>query len=238
LAWAKRPGPAGQPAPPAQKRSADQPRRVVRHGLQAFAASNVAQWLENSPALRHHSRMSIFLVRHGEAALGWTESNDPGLSERGRQQAADTARRLQDQLPPGSLLLSSPMQRARETAAPLAAALGAEPAIVEPFREIPTPVAITERQTWLNRIARQTWSEQHTMVQDWRRALLAAMREIREPTVVFTHFMVLNAIVGALREDARVVSFLPDNASVTTLRGFGDELQLVELGRQFQTRVN
>jgi probable phosphoglycerate mutase len=182
--------------------------------------------------------MSIFLVRHGEAALGWTESNDPGLSERGRQQAADTARRLQDQLPPGSLLLSSPMQRARETAAPLAAALGAEPAIVEPFREIPTPVAMAERQNWLNRIARQTWDEQHTMVQDWRMALLAALRQIREPAVVFTHFMVLNAIVGALREDDRVVTFLPDNASVTRLGGFGDELQLVELGQQFRTRVN
>jgi len=182
--------------------------------------------------------MNIFLVRHGEAAARWHESDDPGLSELGRQQAAEAARQLLDQIPPASRLLSSPMQRARETAAPLASALGAEPTIVEPFREIPTPVAITERQTWLNRIARQTWSEQHTMVQDWRRALLAALREIREPTVVFTHFMVLNVIVGALQADNRVVSFLPDNASITTLRGFGDDLQLAELGRQFRTKVN
>jgi probable phosphoglycerate mutase len=168
--------------------------------------------------------MNIFLVRHGEAAARWNESDDPGLSELGRQQAVDAARHLVGQIPPDSRLLSSPMQRARETAAPLAAALGAEPAIVEPFREIPTPVAIAERQTWLNRIARQTWSEQHAMVRDWRQELLAALREIREPTVVFTHFMVLNAIVGALRTDDRVVNFLPDNASVTTLRGFGDDL--------------
>jgi probable phosphoglycerate mutase len=182
--------------------------------------------------------MNIFLVRHGEAAARWNESDDPGLSELGRQQAVDAARHLVGQIPPDSRLLSSPMQRARETAAPLAAALGAEPAIVEPFREIPTPVAIAERQTWLNRIARQTWSEQHAMVRDWRQELLAALREIREPTVVFTHFMVLNAIVGALRTDDRVVNFLPDNASVTTLRGFGDDLQLAELGRQFRTRVN
>ncbi len=182
--------------------------------------------------------MSIFLVRHGEATVGWTESNDPGLSKRGRIQANDAARQLADRLSPEIRLLSSPLRRARETAAPLAAALGAEPAIVEPFREIPTPVAMAERQDWLNRIARQTWSEQHTMVQEWHRALLAALREIREPTVVFTHFMVLNAIVGALQADDRVVTFLPDNASVTTLGGFGDELQLVELGREFRTKVN
>jgi broad specificity phosphatase PhoE len=194
--------------------------------------------LENPRVLRHYPHMNIFLVRHGEAAARWHESDDPGLSELGRKQAAEAARQLLDQIPPASRLLSSPMQRARETAAPLASALGAEPTIVEPFREIPTPVAITERQTWLNRIARQTWSEQHTMVQDWRRALLAALREIREPTVVFTHFMVLNVIVGALQADNRVVSFLPDNASITTLRGFGDDLQLAELGRQFRTKVN
>jgi broad specificity phosphatase PhoE len=76
------------------------------------------------------------------------------------------------------------------------------------------------------------------MVQDWRRALLAALRDIDQPTVVFTHFMVLNVIVGALRDDERVVTFLPDNASVTILSGFGDELQVAELGRQFRTRVN
>jgi broad specificity phosphatase PhoE len=204
----------------------------------AGRAADAKDQLENFLALRHHPRMDIFLVRHGEAAARWHESDDPGLSELGRQQAAAAARQLLERIPPVIRLLSSPMLRARETAAPLAAALGNEPAIVEPFREIPTPVAIDERQTWLNRIARQTWSEQHAMVRDWREALLTALRGIREPTVVFTHFMVLNVIVGALQADDRVVTFLPDNASVTTLSGFGDDLQLAELGRQFRTRVN
>lgn len=76
------------------------------------------------------------------------------------------------------------------------------------------------------------------MVREWRGALLAQLQQIREPTVVFTHFMVLNAVVSALTDEDKVVCFLPDNASVTTLRWVGDELQLVELGRQFRTRVN
>ncbi len=182
--------------------------------------------------------MSIYLVRHGQAAAHWHVAEDPGLSELGRQQAEDTAGQLSRRIAPGTRLVSSPMQRARETAAPLATALDSEVAIVDPFREIPTPVSMAERQTWLNRIARQTWPEQPALVQDWHAALLEQLRRIREPTVVFTHFMVLNAVVGALQADDRVVCFLPDNASVTELRGYGDDLQLVSLGRQFRTRVN
>lgn len=182
--------------------------------------------------------MNIYLVRHGEAEAGWTESDDPGLSERGHEQAAATASELLRRLEPDTRLLSSPLRRARETALPLAEALGSNPTIVERFCEIPTPVERADRQTWLNRIARQTWAEQAAMVRDWRCGLLAELRNIDRPTVVFTHFMVLNAVVSALQQDDRVVCFLPDNASVTTLRGFGEDLQLLKLGRQFRTRVN
>jgi len=37
------------------------------------------------------SAISIYLVRHGEAAASWGESSDPGLSELGWQQAEDAA---------------------------------------------------------------------------------------------------------------------------------------------------
>jgi len=181
--------------------------------------------------------VSIYLVRHGEASAHWDEADDPGLSQLGQRQAADTARRLMGKVDPEIRLVSSPMQRARETAQPLAEGLAAEVAIAEPFREIPTPVERGDRQTWLNAIARQRWGEQEAMVRNWRSALLGRLREVREPTVVFTHFMVLNAIVSELTGDDRVVCFLPDNASVTTVRWVGDDLKLVELGRQFKTRV-
>lgn len=181
---------------------------------------------------------NIYLVRHGEAAAHWDQADDPGLSELGRQQADDTARLLLERIEPRIRLVSSPLQRARETARPLAEALNAQVAIAKPFREIPTPVERGDRQTWLNAIARQRWDEQDTVVRDWRRSLLARLKQISEPTVVFTHFMVLNAIVSELTANDRVVCFLPDNASVTTLRWASDDLQLLELGRQFRTRVN
>ena len=82
------------------------------------------------------------------------------------------------------------------------------------------------------------WSEQEEMVRTWHQALLQELRQIRQPAVVFTHFMVLNAIVGALTGDDRVVCFLPDNASVTTVQWAEQTLQLVELGQQLKTVVH
>jgi probable phosphoglycerate mutase len=182
-------------------------------------------------------QMKIYLVRHGQAAAHWQEADNPGLSELGHRQAATTARQLLGSVDASVRLISSPMVRARETAQPLAKSLGAEVSIVEAFREIPTPVPMPERQNWLTRIARQTWNEQPEMVQEWHQALLRELRQIRQPTVVFTHFMVLNAIVGALTGEDRVVSFLPDNASVTTVQWAGQTLELLQLGQQLKTEI-
>ena len=142
--------------------------------------------------------MKIYLVRHGEAAASWRESDDPGLSTLGHQQAAATAQRLAEHVDSDICLISSPLQRARETAQPLAMKLDTDMTIIDDFREIPTPVVRAERQSWLNDIARQSWDEQHKMVREWHRALLQQLTLIQQPTVVFTHFMVLNVIVGKL----------------------------------------
>ncbi len=182
--------------------------------------------------------MKIYLVRHGQAAASWQDADDPGLSVLGHQQAEVTAKRLAGQLDSGVRLLSSPLLRTRETALPLAEIWGVEVAVVEAFREIPAPVPPAERQTWLKSIARQPWSNQHPMVRVWHRTLLSELRLIRQPTVIFTHFMVLNAIVGALTAVDKVVCFLPDNASVTILKRDDESLQVVELGQQFKTIVH
>jgi len=182
--------------------------------------------------------MKIYLIRHGQAEHSWQEADNPGLSERGHQQAAATARQLALIIEPEVQLISSPMVRARETAQPLAASLGTTVSIIEEFREIPTPVPLAERQGWLKSIARHAWSEQEEMVRAWHQGLLQELRLIRQPAVVFTHFMVLNAIVGALTGDDRVVCYLPDNASVTTVQWTEQTLQLVELGQQLKTVVH
>lgn len=79
--------------------------------------------------------MQLILVRHAlPERVDGTGGGvaDPVLTELGERQAA----RLVDGVGAGvAALYSSPMARARATAAPLAAALGVEPAVVEDLRE-------------------------------------------------------------------------------------------------------
>jgi broad specificity phosphatase PhoE len=182
--------------------------------------------------------MNIFLVRHGEAAASWGESPDPGLSELGWHQARETALQLRPQVNHDTLLLSSPLLRARQTADPLAGLLGREVQEAEVFREVPAPVPLAQRQGWLRQFMQQTWDGQGNELVAWRAAALAQLSMLEQPAVVFTHFLVINALVGHALNDARIVCFWPANGSVTRLRLIDSTLELMELGRQMESIVN
>tara|TARA_R110000823_G_scaffold295738_3_gene415609 strand:+ start:63825 stop:64373 length:549 start_codon:yes stop_codon:yes gene_type:complete len=182
--------------------------------------------------------MDIFLVRHGEAAAGWGESPDPGLSELGRQQAQAVARQLAPTLPAGTRLFSSPLLRARETAMPLCSALGERAQVAEAYREIPSPVALADRQAWLRQFMRESWEQQDKMLQDWRETALTHLQKLDRPAVVFTHFLVINAVVGHLTGRTETLCFWPDNGSITHLRLLDERLSLQATGAELSTRVN
>jgi broad specificity phosphatase PhoE len=183
--------------------------------------------------------VDIFLVRHGEAAASWGQARDPGLSELGWQQALQTATELAPLLPAQVQLISSPLQRARDTAAPLCEILGTSELIIDDaFSEIPSPVPLPQRQDWLREYMRQEWHTQPETLRNWRSSMMGKLRELEAPSVIFTHFLVLNTIVGVLKQRADTLCFWPDNASVTHLRANGDGLELVQLGRELSTVVN
>jgi probable phosphoglycerate mutase len=83
--------------------------------------------------------MKFLFVRHGQPE--WFRDNkavdDPGLTVTGRAQAQRLARRLS--LEHVDELLVSPLPRARETAQPLAEAIGVEPVICDWLAEIASP---------------------------------------------------------------------------------------------------
>ena len=182
--------------------------------------------------------MDIFLVRHGEAAASWSQSSDPGLSELGREQARAAAVQLQPIVADDTQLISSPLARAQETAEPLAAILEQPVAIDKVYSEIPSPVPLEQRQTWLRQFMQQRWDEQSADLHAWRAGAYRSLAAQQRPVVVFTHFLVINAVVGQILGRPETLHFYPDNGSVTQLRLADTELELVELGRELQTLVN
>ena len=181
----------------------------------------------------------IYLVRHGEAAASWGQSADPGLSALGREQAERACGYLRKALGEARpQLVSSPLLRARETAEPLARQLDLDPVIDERFREIPSPVPLAERQDWLRGFMRGRWSEQDETLHGWRSGIMDALEALPDRSVVFSHFLVLNAIVGWQEQRDETLVFWPANASVTELRGGDRSGWQVSLGEQMRSRVN
>ncbi len=182
--------------------------------------------------------MDLYLVRHGEAAASWGQSADPGLSELGRQQAEEAASALLPGLVPEVQLVSSPLARAQETAQPLARHLQAGVDVNSAFAEVPSPVPLEQRQVWLRQFMQQRWADQDAGLLRWRDTAFETLLNVPAPTVVFTHFLVINAVVGRIQGRAETLCFYPDNGSITHLRQSGNTLELVELGREMDTLVN
>ena len=182
--------------------------------------------------------MDIFLVRHGEAAASWGESPDPGLSEQGQQEAEGAAQQLLQHVGDDTLLISSPLQRAKDTAAPLARELGRGVREDATFREVPSPVPLAQRQVWLRQFMQQQWHEQTEDLSAWRRNALHQLLELRQPAVIFTHFLVINAVVGQVLDRPETLCFWPANGSITQLRHTGSSLELIALGQEMETHVN
>jgi broad specificity phosphatase PhoE len=178
----------------------------------------------------------IYFVRHGNAAHGWGEKQDPQLSDLGRKQAAETAQMMK---PMGPMpLLASPLRRTRETAAFFSTIWGLSPQIEPLIAEIPTPSDNSvDRIEWLRATMLERWSNLSQDLQDWRQGVIDALFSLNKDSVLVSHFIAINAAVGEALGDDRVVVFKPGNASVTILETQQDKLTLIKLGNEDQTKI-
>ncbi len=177
----------------------------------------------------------IWLIRHGEAAAGWGDHLDPGLSDLGHKQAEAVSAILEPL--PVKGLISSPMQRCRETSAPTSRRLSLTPVIAPEVSEIVKPEGIEDRVAWLQKIMAGTWTEAGAPYVAWRRQVGDFVDALPEGTVVFSHFVAINALCGLLEDDDRVTVFRPGHCSVTRLERRGGALRVAEYGSEAATRV-
>ncbi len=185
----------------------------------------------------------VFLIRHARPRSAWGEAeDDPGLDDLGWTQArlvADRFARL-DLADRPTRVVSSPLRRCRETAAPTAEALGVAVEIDPVFGEVPTPVSlpVSGRSEWLSRAMQGAWTE---IVGDldydaWRRAAAAAVGRYPR-AAIFSHFVAINGVLSTITGDTRVISHRPDHASVITLRLGGPAIDILDLGVEAATDV-
>ncbi len=169
------------------------------------------------------------VVRHGKPAGTWGRDPDPGLDAVGREQAEAAADRL-ELLGPQPVIVS-PLRRTRETAAPLARRWGIAP-IVEPgVGELVAPLdPVPDHATWLRRLMASHGADVADVMDPFRERVLRAIRTITTDSIVVSHFLAINAIVGAATKDDRVVCFAPGHCSQTVVDVVDGELGLVELG--------
>jgi len=184
--------------------------------------------------------MKIFLIRHGEAAQSWDQSADPGLSDLGKEQALECFNTINGNEYLNQFnLVSSPLKRAQETSFHFKKNFNKQLALNEAFREIPSPgISLLERKSWLQEVFKKNINELEKPQQIWQSKILYALKNLTEPTIIFSHFMVINTVVSTLKNDPRVVSFYPDNCSITELENNEGKLNLISTGNELQTDIN
>ena len=178
----------------------------------------------------------LLLIRHAKPAANWDVADDAGLDPTGQAQAAALPALLASRGP--LPIVTSPLRRTRETATPLADAWSVEPVVDPAVGEIASPgVTMEERSSWLGVVMASQWADLDASLQLWRDSLLATLLALPADTVVVTHFVAINTVVGACAGDQRVLSFSPAHTSITEIEVAGGALQLVERGAEADTTV-
>jgi broad specificity phosphatase PhoE len=172
----------------------------------------------------------LVLVRHGRAAGGWDDDLDPGLDDLGRAQAEAMADLFAQRGP--LPIVVSPLRRCRETAAPLERRWKTIAAVDPAVGEIPSPpdVPMRERTSWLRAAMAKTWADIGAEYTIWRDSVVARLVAIDTDTVVVSHFVAINAAIGAATGSDQVVIAAVDNCSRTIVDVIDGRLVLVEQG--------
>jgi broad specificity phosphatase PhoE len=175
---------------------------------------------------------NLYLVRHGEPNAHWGSHPNPGLSDLGHQQAEAVAAVL---VQTGAThLITSPLQRCVETAAPLERLMGSRALVEAKVAEIPVPAGTNDTRAYLTMMMAARWDDPDLDqgLLAWRAKIVETLLALQDDSVVFSHFVAINAAVSVALPSPQVMSFRPGHASVTHLQSGPDGLRLVQLGAE------
>jgi broad specificity phosphatase PhoE len=183
----------------------------------------------------------IALVRHGRASAGWDTALDPALDDLGRRQADEVANEL-EQIYAGQQVevVSSPLLRCQQTAQPFAELRKVAVRVCAEVAEIPSPndVEMSGRVDWLRTAMQGTWADLGGEYVEFRDSVVKFVRSRETNTVIFSHFVAINAVIGSLIVDDRLVIRSLDNCSITLLERDADgKLRIAQTGHEADTLI-
>tara|TARA_X000000368_G_C23024472_1_gene709520 strand:+ start:24 stop:587 length:564 start_codon:yes stop_codon:yes gene_type:complete len=161
------------------------------------------------------SEIKLIFVRHGEAESAYGEHNDPALSIKGISQSKNLLKNSKLQNLEKFTFISSPKLRAFKTAEPLAKKFNKKILVDDNFIEIPAEdIPLNKKPSWLKGIVETKKTSLPESIELWRSSILQRTRDIQNDSIIFTHFMVMNALMSELIQAEKLLCFYPDYTSI------------------------
>ena len=194
--------------------------------------------------------MRLTLVRHGRPDEDdTTRPHDPPLRVDGRRQAQAVAALLADE--GVTRVVTSPMQRARETAEPLAARLALPLHTIDGWAEADRHLDRYRSTETLRALGDAEWARfladpvrylGHDPVLFMADVMGALQQSLAAPddahVVVFTHGLPINVVLSSILGLERIIHFQPGYGSVTRLRARGaDRIGILSVNESGHHRV-
>jgi len=123
-----------------------------------------------------------------------------------------------------------------ETAEPLGKTLNKPIKIMSDFDEIPSQKAKKKNQ-WLRRVATTHSSKLPDYLKDWQNQIIKQLLNIDADSIIFSHFMVINAVYDKLCNPKQFVSLQPDYTSRMHLIKRKDNLRYVSLLNENTSKI-
>ena len=81
------------------------------------------------------------------------------------------------------------------------------------------------------------WKNLSPALNTWRTSCIEFIATLQEDSIIFSHYIAINVIIGHCQNSDKVISYNPDNCSIHHFEN-SQNLKIVQLGKQAQTTIN
>ena len=185
------------------------------------------------------SSIQVIFIRHAEASNSWGNHPDPGLSDNGKNQSKELISHPELIELDDYSFISSPKLRAIETAKPLAEKFKKELIIENIFTEIPSlNIEPDKKQEWLKNILQMNKNDLPENITKWKDNIISKTKAFSQDSLVFTHFIVINALLSELNSETKLLYFYPDYTSIVKITIEDGEFRNFSIDKDKKTFIN